>query len=141
MNYSVVYGSMTKHCQKLASAIANETNSNIFNVKSNTSDLLYCDVAVFVTGVYGGEILREMDQFIKSVNNGQLSKAIIVYSTASGDYSKVKIKDVLESKGIEVVGELSTVGSFIFKNFLRPNKDDIKLAVDFVKEKLAQINM
>ncbi|NLZ45254.1 MAG: hypothetical protein GX896_01020 [Clostridiales bacterium] len=141
MNCVVIYGTMTKHCKKLATAIAGEINANIVNVKTDTPDLLYCDVAIIVTGIYGGEVLSEMKKYINSLNNTQLSKAIIIYSSVKHDYSKIDIKEVLKNKGIEVVSENSSTGSFIFKNFGRPNRYDVDLAVDFVKDELAKINL
>lgn len=139
MKFSVVFGSMTGHCKKIARAVAEELEVIPVNVKTESADLIFADVLVVVSGIYGGKILKETEEFLKSLESSQVSKALLVMTGAADTFSDGGIKEILSEKGIDVIGETCVTGSFIFKNFRRPNKTDVEKAVEFVLESKKQL--
>ena len=141
MKFTVAFGSMTGHCKKIANAVATALDVTPVNVKNESSDLIFADVLVVVSGLYGGKILNETKDFLNSLEASQAPKVLLIMSGAGDNFSDGGIKDILTAKGIEIVGETFIAGSFLFMKFRRPNKSDIEKAVDFVLESKKQLEI
>lgn len=134
MNASIIYSSMTGHSKKIARAIAEKLDITAYNVKDQNIELKNMDVVFIVTGVYSGVIMPELEKVLNDIEVGQISKAAIIMSSVKQDYSKSVIKDILSQKGIEVAGEFSCYGSFLFMKFGHPNKLEISNAIEFAED-------
>ncbi len=139
MKISICYSTMTGHSKKIAKALGAEFEVTPVNVKNESPDLLYADVLVVVCGIYGGKLSDEMASYLKGIEKTGVSRAILVMSSTSGNYSKTGIEKIFEDKGIEIFDRTSVPASFLFMNFKRPNENDIKEAVGFVKDAVGRL--
>jgi hypothetical protein len=114
----------------LAEAIASALNVEVKNIKDNP-DLKDIELVFIVGGIYGGASLPEMLDYIKGMEAPVLKRAALVTSCASGKQGQVGVHNVLEEKGIKVIGEFVCKGSFLFVARKHPNIIDLKEATDF----------
>ena len=126
----IVYATMTKHSQKLATAIGQALNVKAENVKKSPV-LGDIDLLFIVGGLYGGESMPELLGFVKGLDGGSVKSAALVTSCASKKQGQNSVRALLESKGITVVGESICQGSFLFMGFGHPNQTEVEEAVRF----------
>lgn len=126
----IVYATKTKHSKKLAHAIGERLNVKPNNVLDKplyeAVDLLY-----IVGGIYGGESLPELIDFVKNLDKKTVKKVALITSCVSKVQGQKTIRTILEDKNIPVIDEHICQGSFLFFKMGHPNKDDLKEAVDF----------
>lgn len=127
---SIVYATKTGHSKKIAEAIGKALNIQAVNVLARPV-LGDMDLLFIVGGIYGGESLPELLEFVKSLDVNRIKRAALVTSCASKKQGQDSIRKLLQGKGIEVLGEMICQGSFLFIGFGHPNKKDIQEAVDF----------
>ncbi len=133
MNYSVVYATMSGHSKKLANAVADALCVSAENVK-NKPEIINADVLFIVSGIYSGVVLPELLNFVEKLSSEQVKKACLIFSSCGGDYSKVNLKGILQSKGIEVLDEeYKCLGGFLVMKIGHPNKKEIEGAAEFAK--------
>ena len=133
-NIGVVYATKTQHSRKLAEAIAQELGVSAKNIMENTQPeetrLLF-----FVGGIYGGKCNPDLLAYAEKLDSSLVKKAAIVTSSASVSNRRQKeLRELLEKKGIDVVGEISCAGSFLFVKLTHPNKADINTIAQAAKE-------
>lgn len=126
----VVYATKTKHSRKIAEAVGKALNTKAENVVTNPS-LGETDLLFIVGGLYGGESLPELLDYVKKLDSSKIKKAALITSSASDKKGQDSVRSLLEEKGIKVVDEMRCFGSFLVMKMGRPNKDDISMAVDF----------
>lgn len=126
----IVYATMTNHSKKLAEAIARSLHAKAENIKENP---VLKDVALLfiVGGLYSGESMPELLEFLRRVDGAQIKRAALVTSSATKKHEQKSVRALLEAKGIEVVGETTCPGSFLLMSFGHPNKADVSEAVRF----------
>lgn len=137
--------------KKICTAIAAKINAKIIDIgcDNNTIDMETFDVFGFGSGIDSGKHYPQLIDFAKKIPNVKNKKAFI-FST-SGIYSAKKmqndhktLRNILESKGFEILGEFGCKGyntNSILKRFGgmnkgRPNTEDIKNAEAFAEKLL-----
>ncbi|MGN0594370.1 MAG: flavodoxin family protein, partial [Hominimerdicola sp.] len=111
-----------------------------YNIKNEPCEAMNEDLLIIVSGIYSGVIDNQLEQWLKNLDAEQVKCAAIIMSSVSQNYDKAVIKDILTEKGIEIKGEHSCFGSFIFMKFGHPKKDEINEAVKFAREIYDSIN-
>ena len=133
MKTGLIYATKTGHSRKIAQAIAQELNIEALDVQKSPK-LGEVEKLFVVGGVYGGKCAPEMIDFIGTLKDKQVKRAVLVTSSASQSARQNETRKALESKGIEVTEEFKCRGSFLFVGIGHPNKDDINNAVAFAKQ-------
>ena len=134
MKAQVYYCTKTKHTKAIAEAVAKGAGTTAVNIKSGekpeNADIL------FVGGsLYAGKIDRELREFILSLKSGEVKRAVLFGSAASGDTPFPEMRSLFEGKGIEVGKEtFFCPGSFLFLRRGRPNEEDLAAACAFGKK-------
>lgn len=126
----IIYATKTKHSKRLADAIGKALGIGARNVTDNPilkeSELLF-----IVGGIYGGDSLPELLTFVETLEPAKTKHVALVTSCTSGKQHQVKVRTILEKKGIEVIDEWICPGSFLFFKWGRPNQSDLEQAVRF----------
>ncbi len=126
----IIYATKTRHSQKLAQAMGNALNIQAENVSDNPvqgeTELLF-----LVGGIYGGESLPELLEFVKNLDREKIKSVVLVTSCASKKQGQDTVRKILEDKSIPVTDELICQGSFLLYKIGCPNKNDIQEAVNF----------
>lgn len=141
MNSIIIYSTMTKHSKKIAKAISDELSIPAYDVKYESTELKNIDMLYIVSGIYSGQITPQLDDYLRNIDDKEISKAAIIMSSVSQEYDKCEIKNILNEKEIEIAGEHSCYGSFLFMKFKHPNKDEIRDAVQFSKDIYNRFNL
>ena len=137
-NIKIVYATKTKHSKKIAEAIGESFDIQASNILDN-STLGEVDLLFIVGGIYGGQSLPELIEFVKSLDGEKIKNVALITSSASKKQGQAAIRSILEEKNINVLDELICQGSFLIMKFGHPNKDDIQEAVNFAKQILEKI--
>lgn len=126
----VVYATKTKHSRKIAEAVGKALNTKAENVKDKPS-LGETDLLFIVGGLYGGESLPELLDYVKELDSSKIKKAALITSSAADKKGQDSVRSLLEGKGIKVVDEMRCFGSFLVMKMGHPNKPEINQAVEF----------
>lgn len=137
-NIKIIYATKTKHSKKIAEAIGKALSIEAFNIKDNPV-IEEADAIFIVGGIYGGQSLPELIEFVKNLDGEKIKNAVLMTSSASKKQGQADIRSILEEKNINVLDELICQGSFLIMKFGHPNKDDIQEAVNFAKQILEKI--
>lgn len=130
---AIIYRSLTGHSKKIANAIALELGIKAYNIK-NKPVLKGVDLLFIVGGIYSGKSLPDTLEYIKTLTNQMVKKALLITSSVTNKNGQDEIRDILISKGIEVLKEeYQCYGNFLFIKIGHPNKKEIADAVSFVK--------
>ncbi|KNZ43295.1 flavodoxin domain-containing protein [Acetobacterium bakii] len=133
MNSQLIYASKTGHSKKIANAIAAELGIEINNVTDHPT-LKNVDLLYIVGGIYGGKSLPEMIDFINTMDNKQVKKAVLITSCVSKKQGQTEVRQTLTEKGIAVMpAEFICQGNFLLFGMGHPNQADIDAAVLFAK--------
>ncbi|MGI6238631.1 MAG: flavodoxin domain-containing protein [Christensenellales bacterium] len=126
----VLYATMTRHSRRLAKAIGAAIQAEVFDVSARP-ELRAVDLLLIVGGIYGGQSLPKLTDFIAQLDGAQVKRAALITSCASGSDRQVKVREILEGKGIELLGEHVCRGGFLLYGIGRPNRTDVEQAVAF----------
>ena len=126
----IIYATKTGHSKKIAEAMGKALYVKAENV-STRPVLEDVDLLFIVGGIYGGESLPLLLNFVKALDRGKVKRAVLVTSCATKKHRQDSVRKLLQQKGIEVLDELICPGSFLFIRFGHPNKRDIEEAVNF----------
>lgn len=133
MNIQLIYASKTGHSKKIASAIATELGIEFNNVKDQPL-LTNVDLLYIVGGIYGGNSLPEMIDFINTIDSKHVKKAVLITSCVSKKMGQTEIRKILREKNIAVMNEeFICQGNFLVFGMGHPNQADIDGAVQFAK--------
>lgn len=134
MKVSIIYFSKTGHSKKIAKAIGELFSIKPINIKSGEKPEK-TDVMFVIGGIYGGQSMPELLNYISGLNSQNAAQAVLITSSATQKTKPEKIRDILTSNGIFVLEkEFMCRGSFLFMGFGHPNKSDIQEAVTFAAE-------
>lgn len=134
MKTALIYVSKTGHSKKIAEAIATGLGIKAEDVKT-TPKLNDVDLLFIVGGIYGGQSLPELTDYIKTIDKNMVKKVALITSCVSKKSKQVVVRELLTSKDIEVVtDEFICQGNFLFFGLGHPNKKEIEDAVTFAKE-------
>ncbi len=137
MDVRIVYATKTKHSQKLAEAVGERLKAKPENISLHPAPKS-CDLLIIVGGIYGGESMPELIQFIQELDASMNRRAALITSCGSGRQGQATVRKILEDKGIKVTGEFICKGSILFVSIKHPDSKDMKEAADFA-EKAASI--
>jgi len=132
MKIEVVYRSMTGHSKKIAKAVAAEFGVEAQNIKDKPW-IEGVDLLVLVGGIYSGESLPDMLDFVRRLESPRVKRAALITSSCRDKTGQMQVRVILESNGIEIAGEYRCRGNFLFFKMGHPNKKEISDAVEFVK--------
>jgi flavodoxin len=127
---AVVYRSMTGHSKKLATAIGAKFAVTPQDLKTNQT-VPQCDVLVVVGGIYSGDSLPDMKEFVNAIAPSSTPKVVLVSSSATGK-GQTNVTEAFKNKGIDILGEYICYGGFVILKMFHPNKQEIADAVTFV---------
>lgn len=150
----IVYSYHHNNTSKVANNIADVLNSDIKTPdKARSNDLEEYDLVGFGSGIDSGKHYKELLDFAESIININTNKKCFIFSTSGvqGD-KKVykdhsKLREILQSKGYDVLGEFSCKGfntNSILKyiggiNKNHPDDVDINNAKQFAFKLLSKI--
>lgn len=129
---NIIYATMTKHSKKIAEAVGAALQVKAQNVKENPV-LGETGLLFIVGGIYGGESMPEMLEFVKKLDGTKIKSAALITSSVSDKKGQESVRKLLEEKGIKVVDEMRCVGNFVVVKLGHPNKTEINRAVEFAK--------
>ncbi|HHX18637.1 MAG: hypothetical protein GX387_14600 [Clostridium sp.] len=139
MKIEIVYASMTKHTRKLAEALASYLGIIAQDVKSNPV-LDQCDLLLLGSGVYGGKLAPEIEEFANKLSQANVKKVILFTTSCAGKDITMKLQDVLKEKGILVYDKAYTCpGQFLIFKIKRPNKNDVTSFIQFAKQAIESL--
>ena len=127
---SVIYATKTKHSQKIANTVAAALDVPAQNVLDSPA-VSESDPLFIVGGIYGGESLPEMLEFVSGLTAQQVKSAALITSCASGKQGQKSVRSRLESNGIPVVDEYLCYGGILFVRAGHPNKAELQGAAAF----------
>lgn len=128
----VVYATKTKHSKKIAEAIGSALKAEVSNV-TDRPRVEEVELLFIVGGVYGGDSLPVLLDFVRNLDGDKVQHAALVTSCASKKHRQEKVRQILAGKGIDIVDEFLCQGSFLLYKWGRPNKRDVQGAVEFAK--------
>lgn len=126
----IVYATKTRHSKKLALAMGKALNVQADNI-ADKPDLGEVGMLFIVGGIYGGESLPELLEFVRKLDKEKVKNAALVTSSAAKKQGQDTVRKILEEKEIPVAEELLSQGSFLFMKMGHPNKGDLKEAAEF----------
>ena len=139
MYIKIVYATMTQHTKKLADYIAKDMNLTAEDVKNNPK-VGKADVLIMGTGIYSGNISEDLINYVKTLNKGDVKKAIIFIDSSSGKDASADLKTLLKEKKIDVYPEVFTCkAQWLFFNRKHPDEADCVFLKKFVEDALKKL--
>ncbi|MFB0919809.1 MAG: flavodoxin domain-containing protein [Oscillospiraceae bacterium] len=130
---SIVYATMTKHSKKIAEAVGAALQVKAQNIKESPV-LGETGLLFIVTGIYGGENMPELLEFVKKLDGTKVNNVALITSSVSiKGKQQGSIRKLLEEKEIKLLGNYHCFGNFTVVKLGHPNKTEISRAVDFAK--------
>ena len=139
MNIGLVYATKTNHSKKIAETIAEDLKIEAKNAAQNPK-LENVDLLFLVGGIYGGESLPEMLNYVKTLDAGQVKKAVLITSCVSKKMYQASVRKQLAEEGIKIMDEFVCQGSLLLVGLGHPNKTDIENAVAFARKSVAKLS-
>jgi len=138
MEIGLAYATKTNHSMKIAQSIADELKIEAANVKDHP---VYSnvDLLILVGGIYGGESLPEMIEYVRTLTPAQVKKVVLVTSCVSKKKYQESVRKELARNDVKIMDEFICQGSFLFVGMGHPDKKDIADAVAFVKDSIAKL--
>jgi hypothetical protein len=126
----IIYATKTRHSKKLAEAAGNALKIEAENITARPV-IKGVDLLFIVGGIYGGESMPELLEYIGTLEGREIKKAALITSSASKTKRQESVRKLLKDKGIEVADEMLCQGSFLFVGAGHPNKSDLEAAAAF----------
>jgi flavodoxin len=127
---SVVYATKTKHSKKIADAVSGALGVSAQNI-ANHPDIGETGLLFIVGGIYGGESLPELRDFVAGLDARQVKRAALITTSVSNAKGQDSVRSCITDKGIPVEDEFRCFGSLLLIRAGHPNKADIQNAVEF----------
>lgn len=124
-NVGIVYATKTNHSKKIAKAIGEKLNQKVYNV-SECKETKRMDLLFVIGGIYGGESLPSLIEFVKGLSGDDIKKVVLITSSLTKAKGQESLRKLLEEKGIKVVKEIMCKGSFLFFGLGNPSKKEIE---------------
>jgi len=136
MNIKIVYATRTKHSRKLAEAAGERLKITPVNILLEPEPVS-ADLLIIAGGIYGGESMPELLEYVKKLDGTSIKSAALVTSCASGKQKQASVRKILEEKGIKVIDEFICRGNFLIVSAKHPDSSDLKAAADFAEKTAA----
>ena len=128
MNIKIVYYSRTGHTKLVADAMAEVLNVSALSVDDKNSKIIdQTDLLFIGGGLYAYGIDKHLRDYILSLDNTKIKKAVVFSTSFMSKHSIDLIKQYLKKQNIEVVEDY-----FYAKS--RPNNEKLEEAKQFVKK-------
>ncbi len=133
MTYAVRYYTKTGNTKRLAEAIARELGVEALPISVPISEKV--DLLFLGNSYYAFTIDPEVRQFVGSLDKNLVGKIVNFGTAAMLNSTYKKVKSVASKVGIEMdPNEFHCRGEFNGLHKGRPNEEDLKAAVEFVKK-------
>ena len=149
MKSIIVYESVHhNNTEKIAKVIADEIDAELVNVRNFTDSHKNLDdyeLIGFGSGIYYSKIHKNIKKFIETIEHMDNQKTFIFTTSGRGKKSfHKKFKELLDSKGFDVIAEFTCKGFDTFGPFKivgginkgQPNEEDLANARKFAKSLL-----
>ena len=130
MKVRVLYATKTRHSKKLANAIGKALGVPAENVTDRPT-LSDVDLLFIVGGIYSGESLPELTDYVRTLESAAVRRVALVTSCMTKKHRQESVRKILHEKGIAVADELVCQGSFLFMGFGHPNAAELSEAARF----------
>ncbi len=136
MNQKIIYITKTGHSRKIANKIGEELGLEVLDIKESPK-LQNVDLLFVVGGIYGGKSDPKLLEYIDTLPQNAVKKALIMTSCTSMKSTQDEVRERLKAKGTEVDDdEFICKGNFLFFGWGHPNNEDVENAVNFAKKHL-----
>ena len=133
MSFAVRYYTKTGNTKRLADAIAKELGVEALPISEPVTEKV--DILFLGNSYYAFNIDPEVRNFVASLSKDKVGKIVNFGSAALLNSTYKKVKAVADKAGISMdEKEFHCKGEFKGLHKGRPNEDDIKAAVEFVKQ-------
>ncbi len=133
MTYAVRYYTKTGNTKRLAEAMAKELGVEALPISEPVNDAV--DILFLGNSYYAFNIDPEVRNFVASLDKDKVGKIVNFGSAAMLNSTWKKVKAEADKKGIAMDDkEFHCKGEFKGIHKGRPNEDDVKAAVEFVKQ-------
>jgi ferredoxin/flavodoxin len=146
-SFKTFYFSATGATKKIADAVAGELakrfgGQSVGNVdftlpegRKEPASFSRQDIVVAGVPVYAGRVPNVLLKYLSTIHgNGALAVAVVAYGNRHYDDALVEWRDILESRGFQVVAAGAFIGEHSFSRTLggnRPDAQDMARAADF----------
>lgn len=146
-NIKTFYFSATGTTRKIVTGIADKLAKQSNNTITNNIDFTLPgarkepmsftkqDLVVVGIPVYAGRVPNVLLKYLNGIEgNGALTIAVVVYGNRHYDDALIELKDILESRGFQVVAAGAFIGEHSFSRILghnRPDEQDMSSVADF----------
>lgn len=132
MTYAVRYYTQTGNTKRLAEAIAKELGVEALPISAPITEKV--DVLLLGNSYYAFTIAPEVRDFVAGLEKDKVGRIVNFGTAAMMNSTYKKVRSVAATRGIPVLDkEFHCKGEFKGMNKGRPNADDIKAAIDFVR--------
>ncbi len=132
MTYAVRYYTQTGNTKRLAEAIAKELGVEALPISVPITEKV--DVLLLGNSYYAFTIAPEVRDFVAGLDKDKVGRIVNFGTAAMMNSTYKKVRAVAATRGIPVLDkEFHCKGEFKGMNKGRPNADDIKAAIDFVR--------
>ena len=132
MTYAVRYYTQTGNTKRLAEAIAKELGVEALPISVPITEKV--DVLLLGNSYYAFTIAPEVKDFVAGLEKDKVGRIVNFGTAAMMNSTYKKVRAVAKTAGIEVLDkEFHCKGEFKGMNKGRPNADDIKAAIDFIR--------
>jgi NAD-dependent dihydropyrimidine dehydrogenase PreA subunit/flavodoxin len=148
---TAMYFSATGTTEKIATGIASKISVNIDKKKpidilnftlpeSRNNFLSFTEKDLVIVGVpvIAGRVPNVLLKYLNSLTgNGALAICVVVYGNRNYDDALVELKDILESRGFNVIAGGAFIGEHSFSKTLgknRPDEQDMAVINDFAQQ-------
>ena len=133
MRYAVRYYTKTGHTKKLADAMAEELGVESLPITEPVDEQV--DILFLGNSYYAFNIDPEVKEFVMSLDKEKVGKIVNFGTAALLNSTYKKVKAVADRVGIPMdEKEFHCRGEFKSIHRGRPNEDDVRAAVEFVKQ-------
>ena len=133
MKFAVRYYTQTGNTKRLADAIAEEIGVDAMPISTPVDEQV--DVLLLGNSYYAFSIAPEVASFVSSLSKDKVGKIVNFGSAALLNSTYKKVKAEADKVGVPMdEKEFHCKGEFKGLHKGRPNEDDIKAAVEFVKQ-------
>ena len=146
MKAAVIYASKSGNTKKIADAIAQQIGIQAHNISLNTQSPSIEDIDLFFigTGIHAGTPNPDIEKYLNALNL-KAPKQFVFFITWGGagrtdKQVKTRLQAILVDKGHRVLEDyFICYGGWKLLRRGRPNTDDVKAAVEWVKKILSQL--
>ena len=133
MRYAVRYYTKTGHTKKLADAMAEELGVESLPITEPVDEQV--DILFLGNSYYAFNIDPEVKEFVMSLDREKVGKIVNFGTAALLNSTYKKVKAVADRVGIPMdEKEFHCRGEFKSIHKGRPNEEDVRAAVEFVKQ-------